>query len=99
LAAFQAEGLDAVIMNAAGCGAMMKAYGELLDEEPRAVALAAKVKDVTEFLAGIDFNRDFGRLDRTVTYQDACHLAHGQRVRGQPRELLAAIPGLRLIEM
>jgi glycolate oxidase iron-sulfur subunit len=97
--AFQAQQLDAVIMNAAGCGAMMKAYGDLLDEDPRAVAFAAKVKDVTEFLAGIDFNRHFGHLERTVTYQDACHLAHGQAIRAQPRELLHAIPGLRLIEM
>jgi len=57
------------------------------------------VKDVTEFLAGIDFDRGFGRIERTVTYQDACHLAHGQRIREEPRQLLKAIPGLKLVEM
>jgi Fe-S oxidoreductase len=101
--AFEREQLDAIIVNAAGCGAMMKDYGELLHDDPahaeRAAALAARVRDVSEFLASIDFSTDFGRVDRTVTYQDACHLAHGQGVREAPRALLKAIPGLRLVEM
>jgi glycolate oxidase iron-sulfur subunit len=101
--AFESEDLEAIIMNAAGCGAMMKDYAELLRDDPayaaRAAHFSAKVKDVSEFLASIDFNRDFGPLDCTVTYQDACHLAHGQRVRDAPRTLLRAIPGLKLVEM
>ncbi len=101
--AFEREGLDAIIMNAAGCGAMMKDYGELLHDDPkyanRAAAFSGRVKDVTEFLAGIDFDRGFGRIERTVTYQDPCHLAHGQRIREEPRQLLKAIPGLKLVEM
>ena len=101
--AFEQASLDAIVVNAAGCGAMMKGYGELLGDDPalcrRAAALAAKVRDASEFLAGTDFNRALGRLDVTATYQDACHLAHGQGIREAPRTLLRAIPGLRLIEM
>jgi glycolate oxidase iron-sulfur subunit len=101
--AFEREQMDAVVVNAAGCGAMMKDYAELLHDDPayasRAAAFAAHVKDVTEFLAGIDFDRGFGRFERTVVFQDPCHLAHGQRIREAPRTLLRAIPGLRLVEM
>jgi len=57
------------------------------------------MRDVTEFLAGIELNRNLGKVDAMVTYQDSCHLAHGQKVRKQPRELLRAIPGLTLQEM
>jgi len=103
VAAFEGAQLDAIIMNAAGCGALMKSYAELLHDDPkyaqRAAAFATRVKDVTEFLAGIDFDRGFGPLKRTVTFQDPCHLAHGQRIREAPRILLRAIPGLRLVEM
>ncbi|MBV8083386.1 MAG: (Fe-S)-binding protein [Chloroflexi bacterium] len=99
IAAFEREDLDAVIMNAAGCGAAMKGYSELLPDDDRANAFAAKVKDVTEFLAGIELNANFGRLERTITYQDPCHLAHGQRIREAPRQLLRAIPGVTLVEM
>ena len=60
---------------------------------------AGKVKDISEFIAGIDFNRNFGRLEKTVTYQDACHLVHAQRIQKPPRVLLNAIPGLQLVEM
>jgi glycolate oxidase iron-sulfur subunit len=101
--AFEREQLDAVIMNAAGCGAMMKDYGELLHDDPayaeRAVTFSGRVRDVTEFLAGIELDRGFGPLERTVTFQDPCHLVHGQRIREAPRTLLKAIPGLRLVEM
>jgi glycolate oxidase iron-sulfur subunit len=102
--AFEGMGLDAIIVNAAGCGSTLKEYGHLLHDDPvwaeRAVAFAAKIKDVSEFLAGIELNiRDLKPLDITVTYQEPCHLAHAQRITVQPRQLLKAIPGLKLKEM
>src|SRR5437867_2008073 len=100
---FLDAGVDAVIVNAAGCGAAMKEYGHLLRDDPdyaeRAEQFAAVVKDAGEFLAGLGLIPPSGRIEMTVTYQDPCHLAHGQKVRAQPRQLLAAIPGLRLVEM
>lgn len=101
--AFLATGVDAVIVNAAGCGAAMKEYGYLLRNDPAYAAKAEQfgklVKDATEFLADLGILAPPGSIDLTVTYQDPCHLAHGQRVRAQPRKLLAAIPGLRVVEM
>lgn len=101
--AFLDAGVDAVIVNAAGCGAAMKEYGHLLRDDPayadKAQRFAQLVKDASEFLAGIGLLKPLGRIEMTVTYQDPCHLAHGQKVRAQPRALLAAIPGLRVIEM
>jgi glycolate oxidase iron-sulfur subunit len=99
--------LDAIIINAAGCGATLKEYGHLLrDDEKfaeRADHFSAKVKDITEFLGELeqrgDFNKNLHPLPLTVTYQEACHLAHAQRVTAQPRRLLRAILGLRLVEM
>ncbi len=100
---FLDAGVDAVIVNAAGCGAAMKEYGHLLRDDPAYAEKAQRfghlVKDASEFLAGLGLVRPLGRIDMVVTYQDPCHLAHGQRVRDQPRMLLAAIPGLRVIEM
>ena len=90
---------DAIITNAAGCGSTLKEYGELLDHDPKAVEFSNKMKDVTEFLASIDLNKDMGPVNATVTYQDSCHLAHGQKVRLQPRKLLASVPGLKFQEM
>ena len=94
---------DAIISNAAGCGSTLKEYGELMEHDPqyreRAQQFSALTKDVTEFLAGIDLNRNMRPLPLTVTYQDSCHLAHGQRIRSAPRQLLAAIPGLQFREM
>ena len=89
--------VDFVVTNAAGCGSAMKEYGHWLPDAPRARSLATRTRDVTELLVGVDL--PLGRLDATVTYHDACHLAHGQRVRAQPRELLRRIPGLRLVEL
>jgi glycolate oxidase iron-sulfur subunit len=89
---------DAIITNAAGCGSTLKEYGELLQTDA-ARGFASKVRDVTEFLASIDLNRDMGEVKATVTYQDSCHLAHGQRIRSAPRKLLTAIPGVTLREM
>ncbi len=104
IAAFEGLGVDAIIVNAAGCGSTMKEYGHLLHDDPawaeRAQAFAAKVKDVSEFLASIELNtRDLKPLRATVTYQEPCHLAHAQRISAQPRKLLRAIPGLALTEM
>jgi len=100
---FEKGGCDAILTNAAGCGSTLKEYGELLEHDPawapRARAFAARVQDVTEFLASIELNRDMAPLDITVTYQDSCHLAHGQRVRLPPRQLLGSIPGLQFREL
>ncbi len=101
--AFEALDIDAIIINAAGCGCALKEYGELLQHDPqwaeRAHRFSARVKDVTEYLSEIGLRPPTGRIARRVTYQDPCHLAHGQGVRAQPRELLKAIPGLQLVEM
>jgi len=101
--AFEAGRYDAVITNAAGCGSTLKEYGELLAPDARyrdrARAFSSRVKDVTEFLAAAGINREMGALNITATYQDSCHLAHGQRVRRQPRQLLEAVPGLQLHEL
>ena len=91
-------GFDAIITNAAGCGSTLKEYGELLETDA-ARQFSGRVRDVTEFLASIELNREMGDVKASVTYQDSCHLAHGQRVRSAPRQLLAAIPGLTFREM
>lgn len=101
--AFDRPYLDAIIVNAAGCGAQMKEYGHLLQDDPeyaeRAAAFSARVKDATEFLAEQGLSAQPGPLPLTVTYQEPCHLAHAQRIAKQPRQLLKAIPELRLKEM
>ena len=103
IAAFEAAGVEAVIVNAAGCGAAMKEYGRLLRHDAawsaRAERFAAGVRDVLEYVAERDFTAGLGRVERTVTLQDACHLAHAQRIREAPRRILRAIPGLRLVEL
>jgi len=92
------DGVDAVIVNAAGCGSTLKQYAELLDD-PRARRFAAKVKDVSEFLAAAGPAAPRRPLPLRVAYHDACHLAHAQGIRQQPRALLCQIPGLELIEI
>ena len=96
-------GFDAIITNAAGCGSTLKEYHELLEHDAdyaeRARRFSTLMKDVTEFLASIELNLDMGPLPLTVTYQDSCHLAHGQKVRIPPRRLLAAVPGVQFREM
>lgn len=104
IAAFEALGVDAIIVNAAGCGSTLKEYGHLLHDDAewheRAVAFANKMKDVHEFLASIEFNSTaLNPLPISVTYQEPCHMAHAQRITAQPRMLLNAIPGLELREM
>jgi glycolate oxidase iron-sulfur subunit len=98
---FEDAEVDTVVVNAAGCGSTLKEYGHLLRDEPgdwteRAQALAEKVRDVTELLAELGPVARRHPLPMTVAYQDACHLAHAQGVRDQPRALLSAIPGLEL---
>jgi glycolate oxidase iron-sulfur subunit len=101
--AFLTAGVDAIIVNAAGCGAAMKEYSYLLRDDPdyleKAKRFSGLVKDASEFLANLGLAGKLGRLEMTVTYQDPCHLAHGQHIRNQPRKLLQAIPGLELKEM
>ena len=92
-------GFDAIVTNAAGCGSTLKEYGELLEGDARAGKFAALVKDVNEFLASIDLNPRMGEIRATVTYQDSCHLAHGQKIRSAPRKLLESVPGITLKEM
>jgi len=99
IAAFEGTDVDVVVINAAGCGSSMKEYGELLKDDPawatRARAFAAKVRDVTEVLAGLDAPRASRRpLAMRIAYHDACHLAHAQGIRAEPRAVLASIPGL-----
>ena len=94
---------DAILTNAAGCGSTLKEYGELLANDQtyaeKARQFAAQVRDVTEFLASIELAPPARRLDAVVTYQDSCHLAHGQKIRNAPRKLLASVPGLTFREM
>jgi glycolate oxidase iron-sulfur subunit len=88
--------VDVVVVNAAGCGSALKEYGHWLPDEA-ARRFGERVRDVSEVLAGCEL--PLGPLRQTVTYHDACHLAHGQRVRAQPRELLRRIPELTLVDL
>ena len=99
---FEAAGVDRIAVNAAGCGSAMKEYGELFADDPafaeRATAISAKVRDVTELLVELGEQRAIRRpLSARVVYHDACHLAHGQGVRSQPRALLQGIPGIEVL--
>jgi len=100
---FEAAGVQTVVVNAAGCGSNLKEYGHQLRDEPqwaaRAEALAAKVRDVTELLDELGPVAPRNPLHVAVAYQDACHLAHAQGIRDQPRRLLRGIPGLELREL
>ncbi|HTN23636.1 MAG TPA: (Fe-S)-binding protein [Solirubrobacteraceae bacterium] len=100
IAAF--ERFDHVVVNAAGCGSAIKDYGHLLRDDPewraRAEAVAGRARDVHELLASVAARAPRGRIDLKVAYHDACHLAHAQGVRAQPRELLRSIPGVELVE-
>jgi len=107
--AFDLDALDAIITNAAGCGSHLKSYGILLADDPqysaRARQWSAKVRDIHEWLCQIGFRRPqihkgkSGFKKFSVTYHEACHLCHGQKITRQPREILNAIPGLELIEL
>jgi glycolate oxidase iron-sulfur subunit len=101
--AFERADVEAIVVNAAGCGAHMKAYEHLLRADAawagRAAAFARKVVDVTEFLARAPLAGPLGPLPLRATYHDPCHLVHGQKVRSAPRALLRAVPGLELVEL
>jgi glycolate oxidase iron-sulfur subunit len=100
---FEATGADVVVVNAAGCGSVMKEYGELLHEDAkyaaRAEAFGKKVRDVAQVLAQGGLSGRLHPVPLRITYHDACHLAHGQRVRAEPRTLLRAVPGLQFVEL
>jgi glycolate oxidase iron-sulfur subunit len=101
VAAFDLDGIDAVLVNHGGCGAMLKEYGLHWHDSlrPRREAFAAKVRDVHEFLDELGLVPPAGRIETVATYHDACHLAHAQKVVQAPRRLLARIPGLVLREL
>ncbi len=99
---FERAGVDAVVVNAAGCGSAMKEYGRLLGDDPayaaRAAAFSAKCVDVAELLAAEPPRAERHPLRLRLVYQDACHLQHAQGIREPPRALLSQIPGLELVE-
>jgi glycolate dehydrogenase iron-sulfur subunit len=100
---FAAAGVEAIVVNAAGCGSSMKEYAELLAGDPSfagpASDIAARTRDLTEFLVALGPRATRQPVPLRVAYHDACHLSHAQRVREQPRALLRAIPSLELIEL
>jgi glycolate oxidase iron-sulfur subunit len=95
--------VDAVIVNSAGCGSSMKEYGELLKNDPSYAELgeklSTKTKDIMEFLADVGLRGDLKKLKCRVTYQDACHIAHGQRIKVHPRKVIKQIPGIEFVEL
>jgi glycolate oxidase iron-sulfur subunit len=101
--AFGDGNFEAILTNAAGCGSTLKEYDHLFSEnEPdhaEAAAFGSKVRDVTEFLAGLGLTANLKPMEGRVTYQDSCHLLHGQNVREAPRQLLRAIPGMEFVEL
>src|SRR4051812_22412839 len=94
---------DAILTNTAGCGSTLKEYHQILQHDPayadKAARFTAKMKDINEFLASIELNPAMGPVNGVVTYQDSCHLAHGQKIKAAPRKLLKSVPGLKLQEM
>jgi len=102
IAAFERSGADVIASNAAGCGAMLKEYGQLLADEPewadRAQRIAAKARDVSELLAAAGPVQG-GALNLRVTYDAPCHLIHAQRISAPPLKVLAAIPGLTVVPL
>jgi Fe-S oxidoreductase len=100
---FLAAGVDRIVAASAGCGAAMKQYHELLADDPgyadKAQRFSRLTVDVTELLVSLPFDPPRAALERKVTYQDPCHLAHAQRITAAPRQILKSIPGLELVEM
>lgn len=101
---FDVMQLDAIISNAAGCGSHLKTYGRLLADDPvyaeRAAEWSSKLKDIHEWLSEIGVRAPASSAPpMRVTYHEACHLAHGQKITRQPREILNVIPGLQLVEL
>ncbi len=103
IAAFSAAQFDAIVTNAAGCGSTLKEYDHLFSpNEPEyaaALAFRDKMRDITEFLATLGLVAPMKETTLRVTYQDSCHLLHGQKIREAPRQLLRAIPGIEFVEL
>ncbi|HEX7251611.1 MAG TPA: heterodisulfide reductase-related iron-sulfur binding cluster, partial [Thermoanaerobaculia bacterium] len=103
IAALDAEPVDAILVNAAGCGSTMKDYGRIFENNPawavRAAAFSSRVRDISEFLADLTPVARRNPIPARVAFHDSCHLSHAQRVRQQPRRLLRAIPGIELVEV
>jgi glycolate oxidase iron-sulfur subunit len=103
LDAFLGEPFDAILTNAAGCGSTLKEYDHLLAatdaDHARAHTFAGRMRDVTEFLAELGLSAPLQEVPLRVTYQDSCHLLHGQRIHDAPRKLIRAVPGVELVEM
>jgi glycolate oxidase iron-sulfur subunit len=103
IATFERAGADAVVVNTSGCGAHMKGYWHLLADDPawaaRARAFSTSVRDISEQLAREPLRGPLRPVPMTATYHDPCHVVHGQRIRAEPRKLLAQIPGLELVEL
>jgi glycolate oxidase iron-sulfur subunit len=101
--AFSGDGFDAIVTNAAGCGSTLKEYMHLFSggsaEHDRAAAFSRKMRDVTEFLAELGLAAPLNPLPMRVTYQDSCHLLHGQKIREAPRKLIRSIPGIEFVEI
>ena len=97
------EQVEMIATNIAGCGAMLKEYDFLLRDDPayseRAKEFSKRVRDVSEVIVTLGLPTMKYAVDQTVTYHDACHLAHAQKVTAQPRQMLAAIPGLKLVAL
>jgi glycolate oxidase iron-sulfur subunit len=108
MTAFQDSSIDAIIVNVAGCGSMLKDYGHISEElhghaaagtknnTTPAQTFSSRIRDVHEFLDALGLVPPKGRIEATVAYQDACHLQHAQKIRQQPRDLLKLIPGIQL---
>ena len=96
---FSREPADVILINAAGCGSHLKDYARLFPRDERAKEFAAKVRDVNEFLAALSPRAPRRPLPLRIAMHDACHLAHAQRIKAQPRALLGAIPGVTLVEV
>jgi len=100
---FDRAGITAVLSNAAGCGSMMKEYGKLLSDDPRysekAALFSQKVKDITEFLYKCSSHFTFQTVNRSVVYDEPCHLVHGQGISNEPKQLLSSIPGLEIFKL
>jgi glycolate oxidase iron-sulfur subunit len=93
------DGTEPIVVNAAGCGAMLKHYGALLPDDPRAARFSERVCDVSEFLASRAPVREPREVELNVAVQDPCHLLHAQRISSAPRKLLQGIPGLKVMEI
>ncbi|HEX4148404.1 MAG TPA: (Fe-S)-binding protein, partial [Pirellulales bacterium] len=101
LVALGAADVDAVIVNVAGCGSMLKDYGHHWHDARRAerARFAGKIRDINEFLDELGFLPPPGEIRLRATYHDACHLVHAQKIREAPRRLLARVPGLTLVDL